>query len=52
VIIGVLFGAAPEVLIDGIITHHQLAPSNEVHAHRNRQGCEHDVGPRREEPEL
>lgn len=29
VIIGVLLGALPEVLIDGIITHHQLAPSNE-----------------------
>lgn len=29
VIIGVLLGAAPEVLIDGIITHHQLAPSSE-----------------------
>lgn len=29
VIIGVLLGAAPEVLIDGIITHHQHAPSDE-----------------------
>ena len=29
VIIGVLLGASPEVLIDGIITHHQFAPSNE-----------------------
>jgi hypothetical protein len=29
VIIGVLLGASPEVLIDGIITHHQHAPSNE-----------------------
>jgi hypothetical protein len=29
VIIGVLLGATPEVLIDGIITHHQHAPSNE-----------------------
>lgn len=27
VIIGVLLGASPEVLIDGIITHHQHAPS-------------------------
>jgi hypothetical protein len=29
VIIGVLIGALPEVLIDGIITHQQLQPSNE-----------------------
>jgi hypothetical protein len=29
VVIGVLMGARPEVLIDGVITHHQLAPSNE-----------------------
>ena len=29
VIIGLLLGASPEVLIDGIITHHQHAPSNE-----------------------
>lgn len=29
VVIGVLMGATPEVLIDGIITHHQLAPSEE-----------------------
>jgi hypothetical protein len=29
VIIGVVLGAIPEVLIDGIITHHQAAPSNE-----------------------
>lgn len=27
VIIGVLLGAMPQVLIDGIITHHQLAPN-------------------------
>jgi hypothetical protein len=29
VIIGVLIGVLPEVLIDGIITHHQVTPSNE-----------------------
>ncbi|MDQ1260935.1 MAG: hypothetical protein QG575_116 [Euryarchaeota archaeon] len=29
VIIGVLMGVTPEVLIDGIITRHQLIPSNE-----------------------
>ncbi len=29
VIIGVLLGAAPEVLIDGVITHQQMTPSNE-----------------------
>lgn len=29
VIIGVLLGASPQVLIDGVIAHHQLAPSNE-----------------------
>jgi phage protein D len=29
VIIGVLLGASPEVLIDGIITHHQFQPSDE-----------------------
>jgi len=29
VVIGLLLGAIPEVLIDGIITHHQLAPSND-----------------------
>jgi hypothetical protein len=29
VIIGVVMGAAPEVLIDGIITHHQFAPSDQ-----------------------
>jgi hypothetical protein len=29
VIIAVVFGVVPEVLIDGIITHHQLAPSDE-----------------------
>jgi hypothetical protein len=29
VIIGVLLGVIPEVLIDGIITHHQVAPSND-----------------------
>src|ERR1700745_2121199 len=27
VIIGVLLGASPEVLIDGVITHQQVAPS-------------------------
>ncbi len=29
VVIGVVLGAVPEVLIDGIIAHHQLDPSNE-----------------------
>jgi len=29
VIIGVLLGATPEVLIDGIITHHQMMPSQQ-----------------------
>jgi len=29
VVIAVVIGVLPEVLIDGIITHHQLAPSNE-----------------------
>ncbi|HEX7318185.1 MAG TPA: contractile injection system protein, VgrG/Pvc8 family [Pyrinomonadaceae bacterium] len=29
IIVGVLMGATPEVLIDGIITHHQVTPSNE-----------------------
>ena len=29
VIIGTILGVVPEVLIDGIITHHQVAPSNE-----------------------
>ncbi len=29
VIIGVVMGVMPEVLIDGIITHHQLQPSND-----------------------
>ncbi|HEX8336390.1 MAG TPA: hypothetical protein VF621_06645 [Pyrinomonadaceae bacterium] len=29
VVVGVLMGATPEVLIDGVITHHQLTPSNE-----------------------
>ncbi|HEX8558112.1 MAG TPA: hypothetical protein VF668_08430 [Pyrinomonadaceae bacterium] len=29
VVVGVLMGAAPEVLIDGVITHHQVTPSNE-----------------------
>lgn len=29
VVIGVLLGAVPEVLIDGIVAHHQVAPSNE-----------------------
>ena len=29
VVIGVAIGAVPEVLVDGIIAHHQLAPSNE-----------------------
>src|SRR5262245_47460467 len=29
VMIGVLMGAVPEVLIDGIVTHHQLSPSAE-----------------------
>ncbi len=29
VIIGVMLGASPEVLIDGIVEHHQIAPSNE-----------------------
>ncbi|MCA1553166.1 MAG: hypothetical protein LC737_02180, partial [Chloroflexi bacterium] len=29
VVLGVLIGAVPEVLIDGVITHHQVAPSNE-----------------------
>lgn len=29
VVVGVLMGAMPEVLIDGIITHHQVTPSNE-----------------------
>jgi hypothetical protein len=29
VILGVVMGVAPEVLIDGIITHHQVTPSNE-----------------------
>src|SRR5215217_2251877 len=28
-VIGVVMGAVPEVLIDGIIAHHQVAPSNE-----------------------
>jgi len=27
--IGVLLGTTPDVLIDGIVTHHQVAPSNE-----------------------
>ena len=29
VILGAAFGVVPEVLIDGIITHHQVQPSNE-----------------------
>jgi len=29
VVIGVAFGIVPEVLIDGVITHHQIQPSNE-----------------------
>jgi hypothetical protein len=29
VVIAVAFGVVPEVLIDGVVTHHQLAPSNE-----------------------
>ncbi|MEI2579938.1 phage late control D family protein [Scytonema sp. PRP1] len=29
VIIGVLLGVSPEVLIDGVITHHQITPSDE-----------------------
>lgn len=29
VVIGVILGAVPEVLIDGIITHHQVMPSND-----------------------
>jgi phage protein D len=29
VVVGVLLGISPEVLIDGVITHHQLQPSNE-----------------------
>jgi hypothetical protein len=29
IVIGVILGAIPEVLIDGIITHRQVAPSNE-----------------------
>lgn len=29
VVIGVAIGAVPEVLVDGIIAHHQLVPSNE-----------------------
>nr|MDQ3327541.1 hypothetical protein [Chloroflexota bacterium] len=29
VVLGVVIGAAPEVLIDGVITHHQVAPSSE-----------------------
>jgi hypothetical protein len=29
VVIGVALGAIPEVLIDGVITHHQIAPSSE-----------------------
>ena len=29
VVVGVLLGVSPEVLIDGVITHHELTPSNE-----------------------
>jgi Phage tail baseplate hub (GPD) len=29
VVVGVIFGAAPEVLIDGVITHQQFVPSDE-----------------------
>jgi hypothetical protein len=29
VVIGVLMGVTPEVLLDGVVTHHQLQPSNE-----------------------
>jgi len=29
VVIGVVMGVIPEVLIDGVITHHQIAPSSE-----------------------
>lgn len=29
VVIAVAFGAVPEVLIDGVITHHEVAPSND-----------------------
>ena len=29
VVIGVLLGASPEVLINGVITHHQFAPTND-----------------------
>src|SRR5690606_4894014 len=29
VVVAVAFGVMPEVLIDGIVTHHEVAPSNE-----------------------
>src|SRR5436305_9824557 len=29
VVVAAVFGVVPEVLIDGVITHHQLAPSDE-----------------------
>src|SRR5262245_40211392 len=29
IVIGVLFGAVPEVLIDGVITHHQFNPGSQ-----------------------
>jgi hypothetical protein len=29
VVLGVLMGAIPEVLVDGVVTHHQLQPSSE-----------------------
>jgi hypothetical protein len=29
VVIGVVMGASPEVLVDGVITHHQLVPSDQ-----------------------
>src|SRR5689334_6290429 len=34
VVLGVLFGALPEVLIDGVVTHHQFTPSAEPGATR------------------
>src|SRR5437773_12576068 len=29
IVIGVLMGALPEVLIDGVVTHHQVNPGNQ-----------------------
>jgi hypothetical protein len=29
VVLGIIMGASPEVLMDGVITHHELAPSND-----------------------